>query len=269
MAQRNTTHILGTVRLEGTSAGPWASEVASFSLRWGVWAQAQVPGLDAGRVQLNEFVTNDAAVSRSISGWTISQGWAGDSGVGNVNITDADQDAYVNALKGFLDGVVSYMSPSYKLGSIRLYNIGRDGKSGSAPSIYTPTATWQGTAAATLNPRDAVVVSLATTTRGPAGRGRLYVGPLGVSVNDGATGRLSSAAQNAMAGQMDTAVTAINNTGGVDREARVCVVHRSTLTGVQGSAEASMVNAVRVGDQIDTQTRRTNARREVYVRQPI
>lgn len=269
MAQRNTTHILGAIRLVGTSSGPWPQEVASMSVRWACFSETGAPGLDSGRVDLAEFLTNDASVSRSIAGWTVSQGWAGDSGLGNVNVTDADQDAWVAALKGFLDGVVSYMSPSYRLESIRLYNIGRDGKSGSAPSIYTPTATWQGTAAATLNPRDCVVVSLATSTRGPAGRGRIYMGPLGASVNDGATGRVSSAAANAFSGQADTALTAINNSGGVTLNPRVVVVHRSTLTGVAGGAQGSVVNAVRCGDQLDTQRRRTNARAETYVRQPL
>lgn len=228
-----------------------------------------IPALDAGRVKMPNFLVNNASVSRSTATWGIEQGWAGDSSPGAANFTDAAQDTIADALLAFLVNSQTYLSPGYRLESIRLYPIGQNGRSATDPSIYTKLTQWVGSGTGTLNPRDCVVASLRTSTRGPAGRGRAFLGPLSSTVNDAATGRVSSASISSFGTNMDTCITAINNLGGVTLDARVAVVHRGTLLLPPADHEGSPVNAVRIGDQLDTQRRRSNKRRETYTVNPI
>lgn len=269
MAQHDTSHVLATVRLAGTSAGPWPQEIATWSVRLMAGLPDDIPPLDAGRVKMPSFLVNDASVSRTTATWQISQGWAGDSSPGAANFTDAAQDAIADALLGFLVNSQTYLTSFYRLESIRLYPIGQGGRTNTAPSIYEKLLAWQGGAGTLLNPRDAVAVSFRTSTRGPAGRGRAFIGPLGSNVNDASTGRVSAAAISSFSGNMDTCLTAINNLGGATLDARCAVVHRSTLQLPVADHEGSPINYVRVGDQLDTQRRRSNKRRETYVSTPI
>jgi hypothetical protein len=267
VAQHPTTHVYSTVRLKGTST-QWANEVVTYGLRIGFWKGGEQPDINAGDVQLYEFLTNDASVSRTITGWNIEQGWAGDSSVGALNLTDGIQDDIVVAWKTFLDAIKSSTGSAYDLESIRLYNVGRDGKTGSAPSIYTPSSTWSGTGSGITNPRDCAVVSLQTATRGPSGRGRFFVGPLVPSVL-ASTGLLGASYITALAAAADTLVTSLSGLGGATADSRTLVVHRASQNGTQGQQRGSIVNAIRVGDMVDTQRRRTNKRREVYDRRTI
>lgn len=269
MAQHDTSHVLATVRLAGTAAGPWPQEIASWSLRLMAGLPDDIPALDAGRVDMPNFLVNDATVSRTTATWNVAQGWAGDSSVGAANFTDAAQDAIADALLSFLVNSQTYLANVYRLESIRLYPIGQGGLSNTAPSIYEKQSQWTGGAGTLLNPRDCVVVSLRTSTRGPAGRGRAFIGPLGATVNDGNTGRVASAAISSFGSNMDGAITAINNLGGATLDARVAVVHRETLVLPPAQHQGSPVNQVRVGDQLDTQRRRSNKRRETYTSNPI
>lgn len=262
MAQHHTTHIYSTVRLAAKSGTTWDGEIAVFGMRLALFSSAVDPGSDAGDVELPEFLTNDAAVTRTPSGWSVDQGWTGDSSLG-VEVTDADQDSIADAWLTFLTGAHGQWPSMYTLQDVRLYNIGRDGRTGSAPNIYTPASAYDGGAAYADNPAQAVCVSFGSAMRGRQGRGRFYFGPLGSNVLNN-YGQILAASQDSIGNAAATLLSDLEAVGGIDVGAHPVIVHRASLNGLEHSAHGAIINSVRVGNEVDSQQRRRRQVPEVY-----
>lgn len=254
----DVNHLLCTVRLKGDAGTALALETWQVGVRFamtGINALAK----DAGRTLLATRSVSDAIVSRTITDYAVQQGFAGVSGPLGETITDADQDALVRGAHDFLVAISGYLFNGYDLESIRLYPCGADGRSRTAPSVYTPTtATMNPTVGQSLPADVAAAISTATATRGVKGRGRIFLGGLGqasMAATGTPTGPFRTAALNGLKAWMDSARALGDPTG---RLAYSPIVwHRSgDLAGVETGEYGSPISAVRMDDRYDTQRRR-------------
>lgn len=256
MSVHEAYHIYATLRLAAVPSSPWTGEVAVCGWRFAVAGGTQ-HGLDEGDVALDMFHAQDAAVSRTVSWASVTQGWAGVSGDGTHEVTDGDKDGIAGFIAAYFNAEAGYIPNDYAVQDVRLYPIGADGKTATSPDIYTPSTTMQGTDSSTWpGPSNALVVSTNTATRGPKGRGRWYLGP--VSNINGADGLVPSSIRTAASGAAKTMFDDIRNIGS-PASARYApiVFHRGTTHG-------SIINSVRVGDEIDQMQSRRRQRKETY-----
>lgn len=113
-----------------------------------------------------------------------------------------------------------------------------------------------GTSTATCLPfQCAPVVSLRTATLNRRGRGRFYVPSL--AVDQVAAGRMTTAAQTALADGAEDLLTGLTSAGGT-----VVIYHKDLGT-------TSVVTSLDVGDVIDTQRRRRNKLIEARTSRPL
>lgn len=262
----NANQILMSVRYKANPASTWSGETWSFGVR--LWAyEGQPPPYGIGRMSAMNFDVADSQVTRTVGDFNVEQGFSG--GGGNGTLTDADQDYFVNKTATFLSNTSVNLGNVWLLDSIRLYPCGADGKSLTAPSIYTTgVTTFNGKATSNLPPDTSVAFSWNSATRGPSGRGRIFLGGLGSPwlENDGL---VKTSVRNS---QMSWAATWLRDLRrtmeGFPFDYWCLVPAIWTKNATQGGAAAntaSMISGVRISDEFDTQRRRDRQRKDTYV----
>lgn len=254
----NCSHLYCTVKFKGLSTGAWAGEMWQYGVRLKVGA-TQVD-LNDGVVDLGAFSVQDAAVQRTAGNYSVEQAWSGVT-EGARTITDADQDAIVNALfQPMLDNLTN-LSNQYEAEVVKIYAVHKapDGRwlSGS-PNAYYRTAQTKGAATASLPPDSAAVVSFYSATRGVKGRGRVYVGGLGLPVLS-TSGRFTSNWQDALGTKFATAFADIRGLNDLVNGYRYTPIiwHRpGDKAGIEDGTRGSVISRVEVNDVVDTQRRR-------------
>lgn len=266
----NVSHIYVTWRMMAKAGSPWLGETWQSGLRLYV---GSLKPLDTGRIDpvSNVASCKDASLTRSITNWSIQQGWAG-ADVGGSIITDSDKDAIVGAVGTMLANRAPNLAAEYELESVRLYPIASPdtatvtyGNSCTAPDIYEPSVTTFDPAATTMQPpQEAYVTSLYSAVRGPSGRGRFYWG--GIATNNMSHDGLIIAARgddfrNAVVG-LCNGIRAIDGGVGAYRYTPVIWSKGATSTGPANSF--SVISNVRTNDEFDTQRRREDQRDPVW-----
>jgi hypothetical protein len=269
MSVHNARQIYATMTVEGKSSSVWSGEVVVNGWRLKD-SGATLDALDAGTVPLDLFHAQDASVSRTITGLTVEQGWAGVGSDNDHEVTDGDKDAIATAILAYWNAIKSGIPDDYQLRDIRLYPVaGTDPatgdspfRSGTAPDIYTPTAVNSGgTSGNWASPGLALAISTQSATRGPKGRGRWFYGPVTGLFGD--NGLVNSGSATVLAGYAATMLNAIRAIGGTGSARYAPVIwHRGTDT-------ASVISSVRIGDELDFQQRRRRQRPETYISQAL
>lgn len=253
----NFFHLYMSMRLQGVPAGPYAAETWQVGWRFRL-DMGDAASINSGRQQLPVRSCQDAFVSRSNALFDIEQGFSGVT-VGGVTITDADQDRAAELAHDFLKDIKTLTSLYYALDSIRLYPVDADGRSLTAPSVYTPTTTTANpTAAGMLPPDVSIAISTQTATRGVKGRGRIFVGAPSATAIDG-TGSVVESTRQSLATAQGTMFNELRAMGsGTTSIALTPIVwHRKgDKQGLEDGTYASAIRAVRVDDRCDTQRRR-------------
>jgi len=259
------------MRYNAKNSSTWAGETWSSGIR--LWAvEGGLPGYDVGRLDPFNTIVKDAAVTRTITDWQVTQGFVGPGGI--CTLTDGQQDDIANTVGSFLSSMKSGLSNAYELDSIRIYPCGPDGKTLTAPSIYEPTGTtFNGTSTDTLPPDVSIAVSFGSATRGPSGRGRIFLGGLG-AVMLANTGLVSGLYANNLKAYSATMLqdlkTQCGDSGAPCRYGYIPAIWTRTATkGGANANTASVINSVRVGDEFDTQKRRDRQRQDIYVSQNL
>ena len=137
--------------------------------------------------------------------------------------------------------------------------MGADGKSKTAPTIYTPSGTGQDPTGTSQLPADcAIAISTQTATRGPKGRGRVFWGgPIVTALNN--DGTITLATKQALADNTKTMFNAWRAIGSVGSTLHYSPIiwHRpGDVGGLEDGTFGSAVRGVRVDDHMDTQRRR-------------
>jgi len=118
-----------------------------------------------------------------------------------------------------------------------------------------------------LPPDVALAVSLATGTRGPSGRGRMFLGNLN-STNATNTGLITQAASDVLGNATTELFRALRdiNSAGIPSDVRFspCVYTKTPNKGGGNADTASIINHVRISDEFDTQRRRDHQRQDNY-----
>lgn len=264
------SHLYVTWRFAAKAASPWAGETWQSGMRLYVGG---LKGLETGRIDpvSTEASVQNAAVTRSITNWSVQQGFSGVT-VSGSTITDSDKDEIVAAVGVMLANRAVSLGNNYELESVRIYPIASAatvgvtyGNSATAPDIYEPTVTtFDPSATTNMPPQDSIVTSLYSAVRGPSGRGRFYWGcQAHVSVN--AQGLIVDTRcqdySNAVATMMDS-VRAIDGGLGAYRYTPVVWSKGATSTGPANSF--SVINRIRTNDEFDTQRRREHQRDPVW-----
>lgn len=254
----NCSHLYVTVKFRGKSAGSWAGEQWQYGIRLRVGAD-QVD-LDAGMSDLGSFSVQDAAVTRTSGSFDVEQSWSGVT-EGGRTVTDANQDAIVDAVWQPMLTNLASLSNLFELDVIKVYAVHRvpDGRwLSGGPNAYYHQSTPVGAATQTLPPDAASVVSFFTATRGVKGRGRVYVGGLGrVALAD--TGRFTQTWQDALGNGFASAFADIRAIGDGTSSYRYTPIiwHRpGDKAGIEDGTRGSIVSRVEVNDVVDTQRRR-------------
>ena len=254
---RDVKHLYVSVRYVGKPTTVYADE--TWQTGWRLAASAQSPlNTDSGRVLLNTIEVQDAYVSRTIADFDVEQGFSGITGSGSV-ITDADQDGIVNYLDVWAQAIKTYTSSNYTVESYRLYPIGPDGKSRTAPSIYRPTSTVANPTNNAMLPADcSIAISTQTATRGVKGRGRQFMGAPSTSTVDGAGLILEAVRLDLVQATQALMENWRAMSGGVGDYAFSPIVwhRRGDKLLVEDGNHGSVVRAVRVDNHMDTQRRR-------------
>lgn len=254
---QGVTHLYASVRYQGKSASIYGLE--SWQVGWRIAMNADNPlPVEAGRIELADWPVQDSFVARDNATFNIEQGFSGVT-VSGVTITDADQDAIAQSIYEWCTAIKAFTSANYTVDTIRLYPVGADGKSKTAPSIYTPKVTTGNPTATTMLPPDvAIAISTVTATRGPKGRGRVFMGAPAVTTIDGqgsVTGSVRTSLANATADLFDSWRGRGNALGAMSFSP--IVWHREgDKAGIEDGNHGSPIRAVRVDDRCDTQRRR-------------
>jgi len=269
----NCASINVAIRYQAVEGSPWLGEVWQTHLRL-----LAVPGpnlaLDSGRVTPDLFAVKDSATSRTAGGFDIEAGWVG-AAKGSYTITDADLDDVLSGISTFLKALRPQLSSQYEVESVRFYPMlkgggspWRAGVSATAPIICRPTdATHNPTGASMYPPDVALAISLGTGTRGPSGRGRMFLGGLNKELGT-AFGLVAKAGSDAL-GDMtvnllsDIRVINLGSALPVYRFCPVIYTSRPNKSGANADT-ASVINHVRISDEFDTQRRRDHQRQDVY-----
>lgn len=265
MATHDANHILVTTNVLLTS-GPWSGETCS----WGVRVAASDMPLALGSAGLQHFETSDASSSGSKTINTRTYTYTGTfdygplTGGGSGSVTVADVDKIVGFLEQFFVADQNLHPTNCKLASFKVICPGTDGKAHTGSNVYTPDTTIAGTASGALSPDHCIVVSFYTSNLSKTGRGRIYWGPVAASVL-GTNGEIPSATTALLASHMNTALQGIRD-----------IVPGGGITGYSpvvwsrlDKSKGSVINRVRVGDELDNHETRTKQRPETYASSPL
>lgn len=254
----NCSHLYATAKWSGVPNGSWSGESWQIGIRLSV--SPTIPDTSSGVIDLGAFEVQDAAVTRTVTGWDVDAAWSGVS-QGLNTITDSDQDDIVNALILPFSDHNTQFSSQYQLEVVKLYAVHKaaDGRwLSGAPNAYFRTSALIGSAAAMLPADSAAVMSFYSATRGVKGRGRVYLGGLAQAVleNDG---RFKVDFQNALGqgfADMFSDIRAINDGGPGYRYAPMIWHRPGDKAGLEDGTRGSIISRVEVNDIVDTQRRR-------------
>lgn len=133
--------------------------------------------------------------------------WARADGIAPRNVIHVEDPAHgrsegdvgtaIGAQLGAIGHQFDCVSSLYVLGSVNVLKL-----DGSSASVNVPFSATSGQASGDVMPAVAGVLSLRTDQRGPQGRGRLYLGPMGEGVQS--AGVLSPTVVSAMATAWET-----------------------------------------------------------------
>lgn len=249
------------------SSSIWTGEVAVNTLHCAATLVSDQPGVGAGPVTLGSWSVDDVGgtYSHTAGGvpYTLQRGW---SFGGTTADTDNLYNGFLDSFQTWFSAVNSFIPNLVRLRDIRMYPIGSDGNSVSlAPTIMSPTSNLPGTATGMSSPDMAVCVSLYSALHTKRGRGRWYFGPLKNSALNSTTGLIDNTITGGLKDAFATWMTNLRDvqTGTLALGTRTLtpvILHRAAPFN-----SASVINLVRVGDEIDVQERRTKGRNETYV----
>lgn len=273
MAEHEAYSLNVSYRWQAKPASVWAGESWQTHLR--LFVSNSVEALGAGRVEPTSFGVLDASTTRTADNWSISQGWSGTGALGGgVVVTDYDIDAILSATKTWLTNTKTLFNNQYTFEGVRIYPMLKGGGtpfkagvSATAPIIATRTdTTLDPSATSALPPDVALAVSLGTGTRGPSGRGRMFLGGI-ASTQLNTNGLINDAGNVAFGGNTESlleAYRAIEGSGAnVARFTPVIYTSRPNKSGSNADT-GSVINLVRISDEWDTQRRRDRQRNDVY-----
>lgn len=249
-------------RFKGKTGGAWEQETWQIGVRLAVVAQGNLPGLDAGNVTMPARTVADQFGTQSLPDGNIQFGFSDTSATSPI--TDADQADIIAKFIGFQTSNRANQSSEYVWESTRIYPFFADGKSATAPTIFTPTnVNLQPSGGAMLPPDTALGVSYKSVVRGPSGRGRVFMGGIPQAVL-ATTGLVGSTAQAQFGGRFKGLLDGFRGINASITGARYCPViwHRGTNTG-------AVIAQVRVDDELDTQRRRDQQRASVWLSYPL
>lgn len=235
------------IRYLGKAGSPSVGETWQTGLRIGWFAAGDLPSLDGGRVTMRPTSVNDAAVGRETTNFNVEQGWAGAGGIDTP--TDDEQDDIAEAFYAWAVEIKGLLGNQYVLGDVRLYPFLANGNSATAPSLYTPKTTGGNPTSTSTMPLDvALAMSMASTVRGPSGRGRMFVGGLTHTLLSN-TGQVASTPVNLLRNHTVGLLDTLRNSG-VAQMGYTPVIH------TRGTETGSVINAVRNNNVFETQRRR-------------
>lgn len=226
------------------SSGAWLGEEAQIG-----WNLISIPGgsFDTINVPLPAFSASPAA-STGVSGlYTVTQGWGG-------ALSIADQEDVADCVHAYLNSVRIYQTGAFRWEEIRVAAIEADGSYVNGASFFTLTTPLPGTGGTPDGaPQDAVVTSVVSGGRGPRNRNRWY---LPYHENVDGNGLVPSATITALLGFANTLYDSFAAVGGGGLV--------KPVVASQTYQTYSDVIAHRIGDELDNQRRRRNARPETY-----
>jgi hypothetical protein len=240
----------------------WLGESATNSLHFLFTDTEDQPSINVGPVDLNPFaVTDEGGTYQHVASSTtfdVERGWA------IADRTDVDNlfNSVISAWRTYYTAVLSLMAASLEFESLRMYPIGPDGRMVSlAPMIARPTATLSPSGEDAWSPDISICCSLYSALRRKQGRGRWYLGPLEPQTLT-SHGLLTQTTKDQCGNAMATFLTSL-------RDASTGIVAQGTLTPIvlnrtNPLVTGSVINRVRVGDELDRQERRTKGRAEAF-----
>jgi len=272
------------IKYEAKAGSPWAGEMWQTGLRLIANTAGQYP-VSAGRVEPESFAVQDSAASRETTNWSIAQGWSGVT-VGGSTITDADVDDILSKIHDFAttlraDGTGNYvcLNAQYRLKEVRIYPMlkgggspFKPGKTATAPVIATAKGTSaDGIGTNAMPPDTALAISLGTGSRGPSGKGRMFVGSLSTAVA-ASTGLVAPLFGDVIKGAASALINGIRdiNAGAGMGEFFYCPVIYTRVPSKAGlnADTASVISLVRLSDEFDTQRRRDQQRLDTFTNGP-
>ncbi len=229
------------------TAGEWNGEIATMSFS-GVCR-------DSGAFTppvINEALPAFAAVPTGSTDTTTHMNVSfGAAGVGAY--TEANQKLVLELGWTFLDSINTYQVDDFSWNEIRLSAFESDGTVVNGATVGTITAPVAGAASSLgLPPQTAVVCSHRTGGRGPRNRGRNYM-PMHTTSGLQSDALVLAALKTNLNNYTKAVIDGVAAISGWN-----CAVVSST------HQTYSDIVAVSVGDEIDTQRRRRNDRRETY-----
>ena len=247
-------------------SGPWLGEIAQIGISGTVGALEPVGAVN---VALPEFAAGASGGSGSWSLGTYDQAFDGDLDLAGQTAIATAFHAYLTALNASTN-FVRFFVASFRWSEIRISAFEDTGAVVNGASVFTLTGsnrvTGVGTAANQVPPQLSVVQSLRTGGRGSRNNSRWYVplqtGPVGTSsglgpLAGGSNGMLRAetpAAMNAAAIDFLDDLTVDLGDMMMARPAVVSARHQTY----------SDIVAVRVGNLVDTQRRRSNGLAETF-----
>jgi hypothetical protein len=268
MPSYQAEHMYMTLHWEGVAGTSMAGE------RWQIGVRLThlnpLTDTNAPRWTQKSLATiQDAAASESTATLDIDYGFDATTGPTNLQgaiYTKDRQKDFLEDARLFAGGLQTYFTNQWRYVGSKLYplNAAIQTPTGAPKSLTAPTVSAcrtpiVGTATGSaLPPQNAIAVSLLTTARGRGSKGRFYVG--GLSTNAiGTTGQLNSSMVTALNAATKTFVTNLNNSPGIDPiyAPALVVWHRKDNS-------FSRVNAIAVGNLMDTQRRRRRQLVETY-----
>lgn len=227
------------------ASGAWLGEIATCKFSG---AARDSGSFSAGAINadLPEFAAVPSGATSSSTHFT----WSfGSEGVGGW--TQANQMAIGEAMWTWLNAIKVLQSSAWRWNEVRVSAINADGTVVNGATVGTITSPLSGTGTQAMPPQIAAVSSLATGGRGPRNRGRLYIPCTQITL-----------AADALIGS--STKTTVNNA------TRALVNDTNAISGVRGAvvsrvhATYSDIVSVRIGDELDTQRRRRNGRKESF-----
>lgn len=234
------------INLLGSLTGTWAGETWQTGMSF---VEQDSGGVYAGAIReaLPSFEVDAIGEATSDATWNVDWAWKGDT-----KLTQAQQISVANHAVTFWNAIKGIALTDTKLDSVQIGVWGSDNKmigGYNRFSLKTPIA---GTAAPStfLPPQLCMVTSLRTGSRGPRGRGRMY---LPLRQNATAVGLISGGYVTTINAAVKAFAENVRAVGPL-----ACVANPTPLT-------YSALTSVRTGNFYDTQRRRRAALDETYV----
>ena len=273
MAEYEAHSLNLSMRWAAKPTSVWAGETWQTHLRLLVNSIDPLP-LTAGRVEPEGFAVVDSNVQRTNDIWSIAAGWAGGFPIGNATITDDDINAILATVKTWLIAINGWFGGEYVFEGVRLYPMlkgggspFRAGVSATAPIIATPTTgAVNPPAGNAMQPDAAIALSLGTGTRGPSGRGRMFLGGLtNLTLNSNGLVKANTITDLGTATEALLEGFRAIQESGITPARFTPVIYSARPNKVGANADtASVINRVRISDEFDTQRRRDRQRTDVF-----